>query len=259
MPLELNNVMLAVNCCKDIMNPSSSGNPVQLPNIIDDITVVKYISHSDKECLLINIMSDDGLNRFVRDTKYFIQTRLKISDYETGFTSDKIINFFRDITHYVGVNTNPSKVTEERILKARGDCYKENPDGVLLGFLCKNNFFMCREKAIMLHLLLAQYGFPSYVVYGRKEVKPGEWHAHEYLVCGGSIADTSPQNYKLDATKPKEWVTIWGSANYEYNNDVMWFRIVSPQKVNPFFKWSDPFETSTAPSVTPKKPSFFDD
>lgn len=249
--MPLINVIPQVRRCNTIHTPSTETKPdairtpstkiihaVSLPDIHLDLSGITYISQNKKETLLVRL-NDPALDDYIKIVKdYLDKTMGKPISHEKEFNLDNLEKFLLNLITFVSLNPH----FKPNVPKARADFYGSHTSGATLGELLTNNLFMCRERSMMLHILLAEYGFSSNIIYGRKpNYLSKEMDSHEWVACEITTPTNELLNFVLD---PSYGNLRRGNynENYDYMYDIMWLSAVNPRQRNHFFKGPSHFD-----------------
>lgn len=245
MPLENAILDTEMKLCKTIKTPSKQEPLVKLPDVHSNPPVIDYFSQNGDEHLIVRL-NDPELNRYVDEVKAHLNGVMggEIT-CATGFNPDNLEKFLLNLITYVSLNPHFAPNTSSD----RTDYYKKHRDGVNLSELSAQGLFMCRERSMMLHILLAEYGFISCIVYGRKpNFVSNKMDSHEWVACKCVTPSKKLLSFVLDPSygnlRQGEYC-----ENYDYTFDIMWFSVVKPRKINGVYPLK----------ITPQKSSIFDD
>lgn len=234
MPYE--NVKLDVRICTKIESESHIPPAIHLPTIqFDSIKkIVKYSSQNGEEHLLVSL-SDLKLLKYIDVIKENLNQEMKKAmSFHSGFNLENLERCFLKILAYI-CETPPCLDNTETNLTS---FYASHCQGVMLGELIDLKLLICRERSMILHLLLTEYGFANYIIYGRKKDTQGRKikSTHEWVVCkcntscGEQIYILDPAYGCLSLGKEGDFLM----HHFGYNNDLMWFRIAQFPELNPF-------------------------
>ena len=211
-----------------------SNDKLNISKVTDRI--IRYSSesvHVDGHCENLRIDFDDvDLNWYYQqmNTTFALETQqVQSGTQQVDYRSRLFFELYR-ITKYVSQNPLAICTAAER-----SACYAQSVKPTSLGHLFRQSKVMCRERAIMLHVLFAELGVPTYIVRGKKPDGSGHaWIVYRPMAgCVNEFRIWDPSRWNPNENNGT--VSADPKLGYSgYTNSVCYFSIVSPVTINKY-------------------------